>query len=72
VEKTVRRAGRAWGISSGEMRGQPGSERSFLAGETERVFAVTNWNFRSIFHHGFGNASHQKRRFDKRTLPYYR
>jgi len=46
VEKTVSRAGRAWYISRGEMRGKNGSERSLLAGETERVFEITNWGTR--------------------------
>jgi hypothetical protein len=31
-------------------------ERSFLAGETERVFAITNWNSRKVIHHGYGDA----------------
>jgi len=38
VEKTVRRAERAWFISAKEMGARPGSDRSFLAGETERNF----------------------------------
>ncbi len=40
VEKTVRRAERAWFITEKEMGARPGSERSFLAGETERVFEL--------------------------------
>ena len=49
VEKTVRRAGRAWRISLGRCEGKPGSERSFLAGETESVFVITDWGTRISF-----------------------
>ena len=56
VEKTVRRAERAWYISLEEMWGKPGAERSFLAGETESVFEITNWNTRNVIHHGFGDV----------------
>jgi hypothetical protein len=40
MEKTVRRDGRAWYISQGEMGGKPEAERSFLAGETESVLDI--------------------------------
>jgi len=49
MEKTVRRVGRAWYISCGEMWGKPGSERSFHAGETERVFDII-WSDHSEWH----------------------
>jgi hypothetical protein len=34
-------------------------ERSFLAGETEAEFSfrTTNWNTRSVSHHGFEEAA---------------
>jgi hypothetical protein len=46
-------------LSEGDVREAPTSERSFLAGETERnfVFEITNWNTRNFIHHGFGDAS---------------
>ncbi|MGB3861087.1 MAG: hypothetical protein WA915_03315 [Candidatus Aminicenantaceae bacterium] len=54
----MRRAGRAWYISPrGDVREAPTSERSFLAGETERVFDIINMIIQSTIHHGFGNAS---------------
>jgi hypothetical protein len=40
----------------GDVREASTIERSFLAGETESVFEITNWNFRIIIHHGFGDA----------------
>jgi len=43
VEKTVRRAPCGHGASPvGDVRKAPTTERSFLAGETERVFAITD------------------------------
>jgi len=44
-------------LPEGDVREAPTSERSFLAGETERVFEITNWNTRNVIHHGFGDAS---------------
>jgi len=40
----------------GDVREAPTTERSFLAGETERVFEITNWNTRNVMHHDFGDA----------------
>ncbi len=53
----MRRTGRAWYISLREMLGKPGTERSFLAGETESVFEITNWSTRNVIHCGFGDVS---------------
>jgi hypothetical protein len=40
----------------GDVRKAPMTERSFLAGETEHVFEITNWNTRNVIHHGFGDT----------------
>jgi hypothetical protein len=46
-------------LTGGDVKEVPTIERSFLAGETSRnfVFEITNWNFRIIIHHGFGDAN---------------
>jgi len=50
VEKTVRRALGGHGASPvGDVREAPTTERSFLAGETESVFAITDWETRISF-----------------------
>jgi len=36
-------------LPEGDMREAPTSELNFLAGETERVFQVTNWDTRISF-----------------------
>jgi hypothetical protein len=47
MEKTVRRAPCGHGTSHlGDVREAPTSDGSFLAGETECVFAITNWDTR--------------------------
>jgi hypothetical protein len=45
-------------LPRGDVREAPTTERSFLAGETESVFEITNWNTRNVTHHGFGEASY--------------
>ncbi len=39
------------------VREAPMSERSFLAGETESVFEITNWNTQNVIHYGYRDAS---------------
>ncbi len=39
------------------MRGEPATEQSFLAGETESVFEITNWNTQNVIHHVLGMLS---------------
>lgn len=43
----------------GDVREAPKSERSFLSGETEHVFATTNRITRIVFYHGFEDASYR-------------
>jgi hypothetical protein len=35
-------------LPEGDVREAPTIERSFLAGETERVFEITNWNIQNV------------------------
>ncbi len=44
-------------LPKGGVREAPTSERSFLAGETERVCEPPIGSPGNAFHHGFGNAS---------------
>jgi hypothetical protein len=44
-------------LPQGDVREAPAIERSFLAGETERVFEITNWKSRDDINHGFGDDS---------------
>ena len=54
-----------------EMRGKPESERNFLAGETERVFAITNWDTRISFITGFEMLAPEYKRIDIDTMDTY-
>ncbi len=45
----------------GDVREAPTSERSFLAGETESVFEITDWSTRNVDHHGFEDTFRKSR-----------
>jgi hypothetical protein len=46
----------------GDLREASTIERSFLAGEIECVFEITNWSTRNTCHHGIKNASSKDER----------
>ncbi len=46
----------------GDVREASTIERSFLAGETESVFEITNWSTRNTCHHDIKNASSKDER----------
>ena len=58
-------------LPRGDVREAPTSERSFLAGETERVFAITNWDTRISFITGFEMLAPEYKRIDIDTMDTY-
>jgi hypothetical protein len=46
-------------LPEGEVR-EARNRAKFPAGETERIFEITNWNFRYVIHHGFGDAPNRR------------
>ncbi len=56
VEKTVRRAGRAWCISQGRCEGSPEPSEVSSLGKLSVFSKPYNLIILNVIHHGFGNA----------------